>query len=288
MQSEPTDQPLVILDTSTVRNVIQGAPGGIDTVETLLPIKGKVEFKISEVALSEICLALLEDRIPWNEWRKRIHLVDSLLTQSLPVISWGSILNDQEFDFESVANSAWWRALCSANSQEAIEAGATVTDKSGRVYEVTTRLEHAREVHLNCVSRWAYDLDRAKALLSRATSEGRGLRESDVLSLVEHNPGLPRHLVERFDAWNRVWARYVHMYMEGKYNPASERRRGDALDFYSLKFLSIPAFVCTDDERLIEIVRLTRSTQADGVLHPRDLLERFSKNKDDRNDEHKR
>ena len=264
---------IAILDTCLIRGAIHLDKQAVDDLRQLRTLTEKISLRISDIGLTEIGLALLEERIPWDRWREGLSIVLPVLDHQAPIVSWNDYTGGPKI--LTAGNIALWRHLSQCKSYCEVERAFRITVEGEQSIEVDTSRKVARQVYDQNVAQWIAILDRAKVTADKwLVLKGKRLSES---RLVDHllttlAKDTSVALRDGLDAHTRVWARYSLMYAEGKYNPRTDKGRRDANDFYQLKFLSIPAFLCTRDRRLRQVVQNTKSPQAKLVVDPGTLL----------------
>lgn len=133
-------------------------------------------------------------------------------------------------------------------------------------------LEYARRIKEGFVLDWKSRLEKAKLVFEGyEAAAGRKIAISEELVTEFLTKGMPPDWARRLDAHFRVWTRYALLYVRGKYKADSDKGRHDAYDFYQLKFLALPAMICTLDNRLRNIVKETGSWQAKYLLSPGEI-----------------
>lgn len=178
---------------------------------------------------------------------------------------------------------AAWTMLVAANQPEDFEGFSIRLPRQG--ISVSLPQHHVQTAYAEERGSWATDFSNfyEKILSARPDfadllpkkHDSRELLEAYVTIIKEstdrgHQSAWPPPSI-RLDAFFRVEALLSlrHLRKEQRYNP--KKNRNDLIDLELLKYLAVPAAVCTGDAGLIAKVRDSHSWQAKWVLRPADL-----------------
>jgi hypothetical protein len=274
---------VVVFDTCMVRGVIHNHDDSIQKLTEMSAYKLKVSFRIGDTALSELCLALLDDRLPWNDWSDRIAHINNILDPNLPVLPGGRELTTlvdptQSVYPQDIGGTEYWKAawqlIADARSDNDIIQGREFTFTDGTVVRIRATKETAQAVFDDERTKWAKYFESMQSLLS-----GSHLTQQQIISLIrkglDTNGTEAPPLSSQYDAMVCSLGRFIYLSLNGQqpYNPRSVKRDGDPFDFSLLHALPLPARICTKDKRFKSHVDLSSSTQSDRVMLPEQLLE---------------
>lgn len=277
-----TTKPVVVFDTCTVRGIIHNHEDSVSKLNEVLIFRDKVHFRIGDASLSELAFALIEKRLPWQDWTERVHLIDNILDKDMPVLPGGRELTTLVDPKESVyppevgGIEYWkfsWRFLIDSKSEPEIQAGKEYDLSDGRRIRIKATLPMAEAAFDDERTKWARFFDKMKSLCS-----GQSLTQEEIVGLIRKgldiDPTKVPLLSSQYDAMVCSLGRFIHLSLNGKepYNPRSVKRDGDPFDFSLLHALALPARVCTKDKKFKNHVDLSGTTQKDLLLLPDQLI----------------
>lgn len=278
------------LDTSAVLEL--GDPTAAhhaDVLDGLRALKGHgFRIHLADGTVVELLNQLAEHRLSWATWLRTRRLLTRLLDATQPVLlggweilaSAGIVLDGGSRtvpDSDPDIRAGWKRAIKARTYSELWEprhhrsAGKWVLGATSRDAARTTVREEKAD--------WTAGLDR---VLADANQQGiSDIKADDFLKLVSSVSagidsrsapvdGVPASV--RFDAMIRVYARFSRMRLQsrGPYNPI--KRGNDAFDHDLLRYLALPALVCTcDTQTLVAAVEDSQSWQRRWILGPAEL-----------------
>jgi hypothetical protein len=264
----------VVLDTTFLRRVIHGDAGYDADLAAFRKMQGLFRFHIGEVSLCEVIFALSENRIKWQDWTQRAPLLQIILDNATPVLHWDCVLQPQSLTPQREA--CLWRHLVTAKSKEEAFGDFQMVDDFGMPMVAVLTHENVKKTYQGHLDYWRMELKAASNLLNAYRRlPNRTLDQSALFNVIMRRK-LPLELHERLDAFGRVWVRYAVLNTENKYNPYAKSHKGDALDFYNLKLLAVPAFLCTADQRLKNVVQAVESWQERWIVTPSELIQMFA------------
>jgi hypothetical protein len=290
----------VLLDASVVRSAIHGDEAA-RPLAGLDPARHGLSLAIARNAVAELTQALLEGRLPWDAWGRRIPEVDRLIERESPIspdeaewLSIGCTWDPPRLPVSRAEHMrAIWSVLSGARASADLAAGTTLVGEGGFVWPVAVSPAMSASTVTEQRDPW-------RGIIASLQRSVAGIRENDptlplptegmtASSFIDakraERPDDPAWAL-RHDGHLRAVARFFYLAAlpRASYNAESEDRQGDAFDLEMLMALAIPALVCTLDGKLIKHVALTKSVQAGQVLTPaellagaegRDLIERF-------------
>jgi hypothetical protein len=280
-----SDMKCVVFDTCTIRAIIHGCADAIAEWQKIMTFKDKMRFRIGDVALAEITLALGEERIHWTDWKNRVMLINDLLDDEIPILPGHRELEQLR---RGIANEepggirfskAIWHHISSSNSETDLQKETSFTGEDGQVYLVKGwDLSRAAGIIERDRDYWADSFDDIKAKagsLKLSEEQTVTIIAEELDNKVEIDPPLSVVL----DAQIRSRARFVYLSLNNKepYNPRSKKRRGDFFDFTLLACLGLPAVICTRDHKFKTHVDLTKSYQSDQIMLPVELIDWLAK-----------
>jgi hypothetical protein len=248
----------------------------------MLKYRDKVLFRIGDASLSELALALLEDRLPWQNWIDRVHLIDSLLDKDMPVLPGGRELTTLIDPTESLyppevgGIEYWkfsWQLLVGSKSESEIQAGKEYDLTNGTRVRIKATLSMAQAAFHDERTKWAHFFDKMKSLCADQSLTQNGIIDLIRKGLDTDATKVPS-LSGMYDAMVCSLGRFIYLSVNGKdpYNPRSVKRDGDPFDFSLLHALALPARVCTKDKKFKSHVDLSGTTQKDLLLVPDQLI----------------
>lgn len=272
------------LDTCAVRAHVHQDAERPDL--TLLAGQKGVLVSISDVASAELLIALLENRIPWDAWTKRIQELSTVLDPELPILPGGRQLAEMAGLVPSVGASvddakahsrALWRLLASATSPDDLKRGTTYTDSRG-TQGIKADLPTAQQVITDERQGWIKFIDKMKSFV---TQGGWSLNKVQAIVTAGLQPqaGESSDLAAKLDALSRFLSGRIHQAAEPHepYDPAGKKRKNDGIDLSLLYALAFPAVICTTDQWFINRVRESGSPQATQIVTVVELNELLRK-----------
>lgn len=273
--------PLVVLDTSTVRSVLQNEPQAVRHWRDILFYSSRATFRLSDTAIAELVLQLAEGRLYWSHWTGQIHLVDAVLDKRLPVEPCGRNLGQVLTGFvhevipEGVLARQVWRLLKDCRTLDDLNRQPEFLYDGTTLQIQFTPLLQAQTFMGNLRDQWAKEFDDSLYLFRMwQQAEPASIRSLEQLvqklgrDLDSERPTSPP-VSQKFDAMLRNRAERIWSAARSTrpYNPRSDDNSGDALDDHMLQYLSLPqARILTQDGRFMRRVRQTRSFQSDRII----------------------
>lgn len=272
----------IVLDTCFVRSIIHNFNDDIEVLYYLKSYKDKVKFHIGDVALAELTLALLEDRIHFDDWKHRINLISEILDKDLPVLPGGNELAElaqleNKFYPPEVGGKIFykesWKLISESKSEKDLAKGSVFNLKNSKQIRIRISKEIAQNVFDDERMKWAKYFRNMQNLLKDSK-----LSQDEIIELIRLGLDEDAHssspLSDKIDAMVCGLGRFVYLSLnnDSPYNPSSISRKGDTFDFSLLQCLSIPAILCTKDQRFKKHIELAKSKQANLVKLPDELL----------------
>ncbi len=234
-----------------------------------------VLVSISEVAVAELLIALLENRITWGDWTQRIHELNSVLDPEMPILPGGPMLaamaglfTESEFNIDDGKShgQAMWRLLVSATSPDDLKRGIKYQDSQG-THLIKADLALAKNVVSEERDRWIKFIDKMKCL---AKDAGWSPEKVKAIVLVELQPksGEAPDFAVKLDLLGHFLAdRISHAAQsDSSYDPTSKKRKNDGIDISLLYLFALPAIICTVDKWFIGRVQEAESPQSSQII----------------------
>ena len=278
----------VFLDTSVVRSYVHGDQTA-QPLASLSPHDQGLSVALANSAVAELTIQLVEGRLTWDDWGRRIPDIDRVVDQESPIgpneAEWQSAGNRWAVPTLPVSRAdhmrAIWSLLRGARSTADLTTGTELVGASGFRWPVAVTPEMSRASIDDDRKPWVdliadlqarvTEMRKVNPIGSHPTQER--LAQDYLNTRRAERPEDPTWSM-RHDGHTRALARFVHLALipRAPYNAAAEDRQGDAHDLVMLMALAVPALVCTIDGRLLRHMELTKSVQSGQVLKPADLL----------------
>jgi hypothetical protein len=276
----------ILLDTVVARKVLQGDADAID-LEAVARLKGAHPISLADGAFAELSRQVVEARLPLRDLARRVDRLDAILDADLPVAPGGvelaalaglRPLPGIDLDEMRVYYRETWRYLRTRRSAKDLGQPGFYELASGKRCQIgPLDGKHVTSVFADATSRWATWVERAGAEIRRLRVDGPALDDEDLRSFVRLflAAEMSDAALDRIDLAVRVLARRAReaAAADHPYRPTGPN---DALDFDLLFGLALPAWVCTQDARLVRLARDTGSADATRVMSPPDLLDRLA------------
>jgi hypothetical protein len=276
----------ILFDTVVARKVLHGDADAID-LHALARARGAHPVSLADGAFAELARQIVEGRIPLRDLRRRAERLDAILDPDLPVAPGGVELGalaglrplpGLDLDEMRAYYRETWRYLRTRRSAGDLEKPGYYELPSGKRFQIgPLSAAHGAPMFEAASARWAGWVRRAGAELSRLRLEGHDLDDEDLRGLVRLFLGteMDEAALDKIDLAVRVVARRTREAAKEKHAYAPEGSN-DALDFDLLFGVALPAWVCTQDERLVRLARETGSADGERIMSPRELLDRLS------------
>ncbi|HEY4242065.1 MAG TPA: hypothetical protein VGM88_19740 [Kofleriaceae bacterium] len=266
----------IVLDTNAIRNVLANDPNAIDLQE-LARHKGHHPVSIADPAWAELVKALLEGRIGFDAWAKRIHAVTAILDPGLPIAPSGrdaaamsGIADAPKHDFGHMAAyfRAVWKYVSDVRSPSDLEQPTIFESPRGERFKIgPLKLDTVSAVFDERATMWANFISRLRV---NDASPAQTLDEiaNDIRASLA--PGMDFDSMDRLDLVVRVIARLaVNVNKKPK---SSVPNANDAIDIDVLFSTMLPSIVCTSDKKMLAAARESGSGSAWRVKSPSELL----------------
>lgn len=276
----------ILFDTNFIRGVIHNDKDAVKYLKRFKKYKHKVNFKLHEIAVVEIALALLEERVDFSEWKMRIGLFNNILDPEMPILPGGN-------EFAQLANledtteskevgglefyKCLWMLMNNLNSKDHLINGDVFTLKNGDKIRIGINVKKSKEVIESAKETWIKFIDNMRKLIA-----GNSISQEQIIKLIKSDLDKDgKNRSNKLDAMASVLGRYIYLSVTSNnpYNPNSEKRSGDIFDFNSLMYLSIDTIICTYDKKFQQLVKLSNSSQSDRVLSPEEVFKLLKSSK---------
>jgi hypothetical protein len=280
----------VILDTCTVRSHLHCIGNQID-LDGIHRSSELLRISIAGGTIFELLEQLIEGRVQWSEWGQKIRTIDSVLDRRWPIFPTGNPLallsktqTGEHSNIESTRRllCAAWDSLRSAACTDDLKAGVNYEDVDGKHYSVRLNAEDLSTRGADLRDGWKGWVGNVSELINATFKSPPP--EDFLADLVRKKLGSGLgdsiDLADRLDAAARLVAKFAYESVNQRtpYNPHSDKRRGDAIDFMMLFYLPLPAIVCTADQPFINRVRATGTPQSRLVLNVSEFNDRMRAN----------
>jgi hypothetical protein len=285
----------LVLDTNVVRDL---GTGDVDSAGVYKAAREGVALHLADGTVAELTHQLVTRSLKWDHWEHARTVLLRTLSKDEPVLPGGRVglgrlgitssvaaVSQREIDDAVEQYNAAWTMLMEANRPEDFERLSVYLPRQG--ISVSLPRNHVQASYLEERGTWPTDFAnlRGKVLSVRpdfpdllpAKQDSREALEAYVMTIKEsidrgHESAGLRPSV-RLDAFARVEALLClrHLRKERRYNP--DKNPNDLIDLELLKYLAIPAAICTSDTGLIAKVRDSYSWQAKWVVRPSDLAQ---------------
>ncbi|WNG56537.1 hypothetical protein F0U59_18575 [Archangium gephyra] len=274
-----TSEDRIVLDTNTVRYILQGSKDLADVLDLqqLARLKGHRKVSLADPAWAELVKALAkpDGGLTFEEWSGRVDALNAVLDPELPIVPSGresthmaGIEAMPGFDIGRM--SAYYRALWhyTSSTKDASDWAKPYTFEypdgtraavgpfdPERVFEVFDAHAHA----------WAEFIASAQ----------RGEPTSLQALVDKYRADLARDFSpQAVDRLSLVIQATAHFEMSARAPRTPYKAKpNDAVDLDILYCVTLPAILCTAEKRLVNIVRSTTSSDAWRVMRPKQLLE---------------
>lgn len=276
----------ILLDTCVARKVLHGDADAID-LDALGRAKGAHPISLADGAFAELTRQIVERRLPLRDVVRRAEHLDALLDPQMPVAPGGielavlaglRPLAGLDLDEMRGYYRETWRYLRTRRSMADLSKPGFYDLPSGKRFRIgPLDPAHIESVFEDASARWATWVERAGSQLRGLHRDGHVLDDEDLRQLVRLFLGkdMDEAALDRIDLAVRVIARRVR---EAAKRDHAYRPQGsnDALDFDLLLGVALPAWICTQDGRLVRLARETGSADAGRVMAPSELVDRLT------------
>jgi hypothetical protein len=273
----------IIFDTCVVRHFV----GGSFTIDKDLFInhKPRLLVSLSDLALSELALDLLDHSLDFAKWTPKAKLLNHILHKERPVFPSGNeflalseIKPSKSYHSEQtkVFFKASWEYLKNAKCDADLNKGKII--KLNRSRHKIALISHAQTVLQQGREDWIKKVEYLRDYMLK-----NGLSAADELRVMKiglsQQKGYSKDASQRLEAGYRFLAFHVHKAMKKDfYKPSSKKNRNDGLDWQMSFYLGLPAIVCTNDKKFQKKIQDTDSRQANLVLTGEELVQKIKSN----------
>jgi hypothetical protein len=281
----------LVLDTNIGRNL---GTGQVRSRDFDLVRRAGISIHLTDTAAAELTLTLVQGRMSWEVWLRARKALAELLDSREPILLGGgaSLLraglvpttppNVGSIDEGREIYKAVWLLLTTATSVPHLEAlrvvppGATASYRfedvaKGLMSEKAWWVAHFAELGqkiLEAEPRVREQVSRRGVFHEAVEAFWEAARDSIDNAI----PGAVPPASIRLDAFLRVHALLLvrSLHVKRPYDPA--KNANDALDHPLLRYLALPAAVCTSDGGIVADVEAARSWQRPWIVSPAELL----------------
>jgi hypothetical protein len=282
----PDEQCMVVLDTNPVRNIAHASqtPRWVATFAEMS--KDGYSFCLADGAFTELLAQYYRTGIKAHEYSRMVQAIDSFISPDLPVLPGRKDLMGMigESDGES-DDPDWCEDELVAYSRHAM---AVLKDPSLLPVEDRAKIEPALQDDRDEWIDWFAQFDRGYARWIAEEPE----REKGTLDQYKHDlldeefadlaaRGRSSHptLAMRLDLQVRyLWRQWVRTRQEkGGYDPTTEKKVNDGIDFDLYRYLMLPAFVVSEDGGFHGSIKDIKSPQRDWFVRPQELADAWTR-----------
>jgi hypothetical protein len=275
----------IVLDTNTVRYLVQGLPAGTDVallldLDALDDHRGSHPVSIADPAWAELLAQLLRGSIPFKLWSEKVKALDKVLDTDLPVLPSGHELSvmagltkDPSHDPGKMYAyyGASWRYTASATSVESFSHPHFYDEPGGQRMQMgPLPADRPAEVIADRGGGWSAYVDKVRRNFRESGDSAHDLDELREQFRAVLLRELPPAAVDRLSLVAGVLARHAQRAIK---DPNYLAKTNDALDVDILYAVALPAIVCTTDGRLLNLARETNSSDAHLVKSPSELID---------------
>lgn len=254
----------ILLDTCTVRHLIHGDPHAID-LAAVSPRLWKYRISIADPAIAELLEQRMERKITGAEWESRISVLDQLLDRKWPIFPGGDELaalaglqTDIAIDRATCQRkyNSLWRLLREHPSLEALK-------RKIDLEKLKCKIQTDRDEWIPIFSQIQSAANQTPDKYGTLASKKQLL-----LEMFGHVTTDPNNLNAKLDSVFSLMAHFMHISTQGRsrYNPKTEKRRGDVFDWSLLFALPLPCVIVTADGPFRNTLRQTNSRDAGQVI----------------------
>lgn len=280
----------IVLDTNIIRHLAEREL----EVDGLFALKQEgTGIHMAEGAAVELVGQLYENRLPWNKWLSARRVLRDLLDKRQPILL-GREINNKRSVFAtphpwaySAQNPAYlhrvrysWEALMSAQKRDHLTDAFWVPPTGERAVLRDPKVAAIGQTHQSWIA--AIQMVRRQTVfrpqkgsnskfeqerLERTVNSlGRGLDSKNPIQV-------PPESV-RWDAVIRAITIFAIRSLRTKHAYSADKHKNDSFDFDLLRYLALPAAICTCDRRLRSVLKDSNAWQAQWVVSPEDLTTR--------------
>jgi acyl carrier protein len=266
----------IVLDTNAIRNILASDPNAID-LEELARLKGRHPVSIADPAWAELVKALLEGRIGFDAWSKRIREVSAILDSDLPIAPSGrdaaamsGVAPNPKTDFGHLSSyyRAVWKYVSEVNALSDFETPSVFETPKGERFRIgPLKLDKVSAAFDERTVIWSNFIARL-----RVNDASRALSMDEIADDIRASlaAGMDLDSLDRLDLVVRVIARLA--VNQNKRRAAGTPNTNDAIDLDVLFSTMLPAVVCTSDKKMLAAASASGSGSAWRVKNPTDLL----------------
>lgn len=273
----------IILDTNIVRGLIEGERSAIN-LEQLAALKRRHPISVADGAIAELVFwwehaeeALLQRVKP------ALAQLTPILDPGWPIASGGKELlcfagiipypDDKNRRDESELSKAVWRHVSGVESRQDLRRRLTYRNSTGRGIPLVA--SSPEPVLKGLQDTW---ITKPIAEIIRSMNETMddataGLLSDTIRDHTAESFGVPREhpAFARLEVHHRVLMHWVRIASQRGY-VAKEMTSNVPIDMTLLYYLVVPAVVCTNDRKLVNVVRSTRLPDSKRVMDANELL----------------
>lgn len=267
----------VVLDTCAVRNHIHG--NGSLPVEEIRRYPNEVRVSIHDVAFSEFIIDLNDGHVNWTDWLDVAADFRAMIDPEFPVLLSGRDLATLAGLVESEAEDdqlpphdisfTSWRFLLNAQRPEDLGRERVVRTTDNVEMKVCLNIDAARDHIEQSREFWAEYIDAISALPGEVT-------RLEILKLLEGAiTGRYGEVLDELRPSLQLLSHYIDI-ARHNYNPESDKRKNDYLDFQILFSLALGnAVICTEDKRMHSTLKFVKAPEARRVISIEELKRRL-------------
>lgn len=269
----------VCLDTSVIRNFIHFKNEYPESFR-LIADKYNVRFKIAEIAWVEILDDLFNESIKISDWKNICFGINSFLYKECPIQEMGYNLSiemkvhkEYKEKIEKYNFDYWrkcWLLLMDLNRKNDLKKRIFYYSNSGpasiKIYP--QKIKYIIEDERN---KWYKYFE----LVRKKVDENMSFH--DIINIYKSEFEKEYNLEKASDLIHII-SRYTYLHLQKlPYNPQSQKRKNDSIDFSFFQLLSKPCIFCTEDAKMKQLTIDSEAPNKDNIMNIEDILKYYNK-----------
>lgn len=267
----------VCLDTTAIRNIIHEEKDYPEILKEIVD-KFKVKFKIAETAWAELVQDFYDNTIKIDEWKKVKDKINDFLFLDCPIQEQGYNLSVDMDTFKKKKERVgfynkeyWkkcWQLLYQINSSDDLKKRFFYYHEH-KPYTIKIHPELIKDIFENNRMEWYGYFDLVKKTAEPGSKFGK------IIEIFTGEFEKDYNVDKMIDVIHALsWFTYLYL-QKTPYNPKSDKRRNDSIDFTFLQILSKPAIFCTEDGKFQTLIKESKAPNADNVKKIQELIDYY-------------
>lgn len=267
---------LVCLDTSIIKNILYD-DGDIAKEFEKIKNEQKVRFRVAETTYAEILADLIDKSIPFEVWNSKIDLLNSFIDQDRPIQEQGYNLSVSmksfkiEKPFKTLYKREYWvKVWKHITTSKNIDSLTTtiVYYHEHKPYQIRIKEDLIEPAFDDSRREWYKYYEDVKRLAKNETLK-------EIIEIFSHEFEQDYNL-EKMGDFIHVLSNYTFKFKSDKnFNPYSDKRRNDSIDFSFIQLLAMPAIFCTNDKKFYNFVQNTDAPNKANLMLGEDVIKYF-------------